>query len=163
MNETGNRDGVSREFAATKPKNPMVREETYRNGRLTGIGRTFFPNGKVERVVAYGESGREASVVEWNGTGQLTELRCADKPLLGTAFNTVMSGTVPRERVELFTVAAAQARSLYAQGKRISHEALWSNGKVSAGQSYGDQRVEAHFRTRHQGHSLVGRGARATS
>ncbi len=152
VNEIGNRDGVSREFAATAPKNRLVREERYQNGRSTGVGRIFFPNGKVERMTAYGENGREVSAVEWNDAGQLTELRCADKPVFGTAFNdAVICGHGAREsRVELFTHRGLlKSRSVFAQGKRISHETYWDNGKIARQiQTSGDRRVERRFSDR---------------
>src|SRR5215218_1092599 len=51
VNEKGNRDGLAREYAATRgPTNPLLREETLSNGTTVGIARTWYPSGQLKRV-----------------------------------------------------------------------------------------------------------------
>ncbi|MFT3956509.1 MAG: hypothetical protein QM722_19635 [Piscinibacter sp.] len=51
VNERGNRDGVARTYAATAgAKNPLLREETMRNGTTVGLARSWHAGGALRRA-----------------------------------------------------------------------------------------------------------------
>ena len=58
VNENGNREGLSRDYAATPGKNPLLREETLRNGTTVGLTRTWYESGQLRRVSFYGDKGQ---------------------------------------------------------------------------------------------------------
>jgi antitoxin component YwqK of YwqJK toxin-antitoxin module len=83
VDTAGNRDGEYREHAAHGGKqNPVLLEESYRHGKRVGRSHAYFPTGQLERVIVYGDDSRELAMAALNQAGQLTDLRCADHPLL---------------------------------------------------------------------------------
>ena len=85
VNARGNRDGLAREYARSDAgaKPVLVREETYRDGRTVGISRTWHGNGQLRRVAYHGDDDREQASAEFTPQGQLAELRCGARPMLG--------------------------------------------------------------------------------
>ena len=81
VNARGNLEGRAREFS---PTGQLLREATYENGHETGLVRSFHPGGQLRRVAFYAEPGERASV-EFTERGQLSALRCGDKPMLAPA------------------------------------------------------------------------------
>ena len=82
VNENGNREGLSRDYAATPGKNPLLREETLRNGTTVGLTRTWYESGQLRRVSFYGDKGQNEAVAEFTPGGKLSELRCAARAQL---------------------------------------------------------------------------------
>lgn len=81
-NAQGNRHGLVREYAGRGADNPLVLEQTYDNGNLRGIARSWHPAGGLKRVAFHDDSGRELAHAEFNAGGQLTRLRCAERSVL---------------------------------------------------------------------------------
>lgn len=133
VNERGNRDGVAREYAATAgSRNPLLREETLRNGTTVGLARSWYPNETLRRVSFHGDDGREQAVAEFNDKGQLSDLRCAPQPLLAPAADDAAwcghrggAATVSlyNNRGEL------TGRRVHDRGELRLRESLWGNGK----------------------------------
>lgn len=135
VNEKGNRDGRSREFAATPgASNQVLRDETLRNGTTVGLARTLLASGTLKRVSFHGDDGREQAVAEFTPQAKLAELRCGAQPLLAPdADDATWCGHRGREpvTVELFASnGAVRGRLTHQRGERRKVEALWDNGKL---------------------------------
>lgn len=75
VNANGNSHGLRREFY---PGGQLKSEANYDNGDLVGLSRSFHRNGQVATLRFSARRGEApGSVMEWNESGQLTELRCA--------------------------------------------------------------------------------------
>jgi len=134
VNERGNRDGLAREFAG-KPggSNPLLREETYRNGTTVGRARSWHADGTVlRRVAMHDDEGRELASAEFTTQGKLRELRCAPQPLLAPDADDARwcgHGAQPGA-VEFFNDAGVlTGRATHERGERRRSESLWGNGK----------------------------------
>jgi antitoxin component YwqK of YwqJK toxin-antitoxin module len=135
VNERGNRDGLSREYAATPgPKNQLLREETARNGTTTGLARSWYADGTLKRLTFYGDDGREQAVAEFTQQGRLTELRCANQPRLAPdADDATWCGHRGKgiATVELYASNGnLRGRISHERGERRKVETLWDNGKL---------------------------------
>ena len=134
VNERGNRDGLAREWArAESGKSVLVREETYRDGRNTGTTRTWYPSGQLRRVSSHGDDDREQAVAEFTPQGQLAELRCATRPVLGSDFDdkTACGHAGAASNVTLYAgKGQPRARLSFERGERKKSETLWDNGAV---------------------------------
>ena len=130
INDKGNREGLAREFF---PGGKPAHEETYRNGDTVGVSRSWHANGALKRVTARDDDGREAAFAEFNDHGQLKELRCAERPLMGKDVDDAkLCGHGVREPVmrELYSDGGAvRARVSHLAGRRVRYESLWDNGK----------------------------------
>lgn len=130
LNANGNMQGRAREFS---PAGRVLREAIYENGHETGLTRSFHPGGQVRRIAFYAEPGERASA-EFTERGQLSALRCGDKPMLAPAVDDVrLCGFVNGpSQVELFdSKGILRSRLAYAAGKRVRSEDLYDNGKPS--------------------------------
>ena len=89
VNERGNRDGRSREYAATPGTNQLLRDLTLRNGTPVGLARTWHANGQLKRATFYGDDAgnREQAYAEFTPQGQLSELRCGKQAVLAPAID----------------------------------------------------------------------------
>ena len=135
VNERGNRDGLAREWSRAEAgaKPTLVKEETYRDGRNTGIARTWYPSGQLRRVGWYGDDDREQAVAEFTPQGQLAELRCAPRPLLGGDFDdkTACGHAGTASNVTLYSAKGQpRARLSFERGERRKSETLWESGAV---------------------------------
>lgn len=133
VNERGNRDGLAREFAATPgERNPLLREETLRNGTTVGLARSWHANGALKRASFHGDDGREQAVAEFNERGQLGELRCAAQPLLAPAADDAAwcGHRGGPATVTLFNSRGEMTgRRVHERGELRSRESFWDNGK----------------------------------
>lgn len=140
VNEQGNRDGPGREFSTVTGK--VIREDISRNGSTIGLSRSFYPDGQPKRLSLRNEAGRELAVVEYTARGQLRELRCADKPLLGKETNETelcgfglrgksVTSALYGEKGELRT------RLTHLEGARMASEGYWDNGKLRSQEEIG--------------------------
>jgi antitoxin component YwqK of YwqJK toxin-antitoxin module len=134
VNERGNRDGLAREWARGEGggKSQLVREETYRDGRDSGIARSWYPSGQLRRVSFHGDE-REQASAEFTAQGQLAELRCTSRPVLGTDFDdkTACGHDGAVSAVVLYSgKGQPRGRVAYEHGERRKSETLWDNGAV---------------------------------
>ncbi|WP_038202091.1 toxin-antitoxin system YwqK family antitoxin [Xenophilus azovorans] len=147
VNEKGNMDGRAREFDAA---GKVVREATYANGRTVGLARSFYPTGQLRRVSFHEEPGGERAVAEFNERGQLTELRCADRPVLAPAVDDAKlcghAGASPAG-VDLFdSRGTLRQRLALRAGQRVRAERFHDNGQVAARMAQeGDRLTEQQF------------------
>ncbi|MFT3666369.1 toxin-antitoxin system YwqK family antitoxin [Piscinibacter sp.] len=133
VNERGNRDGLAREYAATPgANNPLLREETLRNGSTVGLARAWYANGTLRRASFHGDDGREQAVAEFNERGQLAELRCAARPQLAPAADDAAwcghrGAPAP---VSLYDGRGALAGTrVFERGELRRRESYWDDGK----------------------------------
>ena len=145
VNANGNMHGLAREFS---PTGRVLREAIYENGHETGLTRSFHPGGQVRRIAFYAEPGERASA-EFTERGQLSALRCGDKPMLAPAVDDArLCGFVNGpSQVELFDgKGTLRSRLAYAAGKRVRSEELYDNGKPSLQDEInGSQRLERRW------------------
>ena len=135
INERGNRDGLSREWARAESgsKSVLVREETLRDSRTVGIARSWHANGQLRRVSFHGDDDPEQASAEFTPQGQLAELRCAARPVLGGDFDdkTACGFAGAASNVTLYGgKGVAKARVSFERGERRRIETLWDNGAV---------------------------------
>lgn len=133
VNERGNRDGLSREYAA-KPgaKNPLLHEETQRNSRTVGLTRSWYASGTLRRAAFHGDDGNEQAVAEFNEGGQLTELRCGSEPLLAPAADDAAwcGHRGGASSVSLYgSKGDLKGRRVYERGEMRKRESLWEGGR----------------------------------
>ena len=135
VNERGNRDGIAREYARgdAGAKPVLVREETYRDGRTVGIARSWHGNGQLRRVAFHGDDDREQASAEFTAQGQLAELRCGARPLLGADADDARwcghAGT-PANVVLYSAKGLPRARVSYERGQARRSELLDDGGVV---------------------------------
>jgi antitoxin component YwqK of YwqJK toxin-antitoxin module len=147
----------------------LLRESTYDGGQELGLARSFHPDGRLRRAAYRTEPGGERAVAEFSARGQLTLLRCADKPMLGPAVDDrrLCGFDKASSTVELFDdKGVLRSRLVYLHGKRLRAESLYDNGKVAAQEEViGNQRIERQFSSagvkRRESMSLLQEGARA--
>jgi antitoxin component YwqK of YwqJK toxin-antitoxin module len=135
VNERGNRDGRSREYAATAATpNPLLLEETLRNGTTVGQARSWHANGKLRRISFHDDDGRELAQAGFTPQGQLSELRCATRPLLAPDVDdAALCGHQAGKPVTATLHAengTPRARLNHERGERRKYESLWDNGQV---------------------------------
>lgn len=146
VNAAGNTDGPAREFAAN---GKVLREASYDDGNEIGLVRSFYPSGQLRRVSYFAESAGERAFAEFTERGQLSALRCGDKPVLApTTDDTKLCGFGGSpSRVELFDgKGILRSRLSYLAGKRMRSEDFYDNGKPAAQDELaGNQRIERRF------------------
>jgi antitoxin component YwqK of YwqJK toxin-antitoxin module len=135
VNARGNRDGVAREYAPAAPgaKPVVVREESYRDGRTVGIARSWYDNGRLRRIAFFGDDGREQASAEFNAQGQLAELRCGKRALLGPDADDAHwcgHAGAPSQVVLYSGKGVAKARLRYEGGEARGAELLDERGVV---------------------------------
>ncbi|VWX60146.1 conserved exported hypothetical protein [Burkholderiales bacterium 8X] len=145
VNARGNREGQAREFS---PTGQLLYQSSYDNGRETGLARSYYPNGQLRRLTFYAEPGERASA-EFTERGQLSALRCGDKPMLAPLLDDARLcgfGASPGQ-VELFdTKGVVRSRLVFAAGKRVRAENLYDNGKpASLIETSATQRIERRW------------------
>jgi antitoxin component YwqK of YwqJK toxin-antitoxin module len=127
----------------------LLRESTYDGGQELGLARSFHPDGKLKRAAYRTEPGGERAVAEFSARGQLTFLRCADKPMLAPAVDDrrLCGFDKASSTVELFDdKGVLRSRLVYLHGRRLRAESLYDNGKVAAQEDViGNQRIEKQF------------------
>ncbi|MBO9514623.1 MAG: hypothetical protein J7549_10950 [Variovorax sp.] len=146
VNATGNMHGLAREFASN---GRVVREATYDDGHETGLVRSFYPTGQLRRVTYFADSAGERAFAEFTERGQLSALRCGDKPVLAPAADDAKLCGFDNgpSRVELFDgKGILRSRLAYLSGKRVRSEDFYDNGKPAAqDELVGNQRTERRF------------------
>ncbi|VTU16624.1 MORN repeat variant [Variovorax sp. PBL-H6] len=147
VNARGNMEGGAREFSPATGR--VLREATYDDGHETGLTRSFHPNGQLRRATFYAEPG-ERAYAEFTERGQLSALRCGDKPLLAPVVDDAQLcgfvGSTPSQ-VELFDAKGTlRTRLAYLAGKRVRSEELYDNGKPAMQDEIsGNQRTERRW------------------
>ena len=146
VNAKGNMEGPAREFA---PNGKVVRESVYADSNEVGLIRVFYPGGARRRIAFNGEGSREIASVEFTEAGQLSALRCGEKPALGPSFDDAracgFSGTPAP--IELFdSKGTLRQRITYSVGKRTRWESLYDNGQPeTTGEINGTQSTTRRF------------------
>ncbi len=135
VNERGNRDGLAREWsrADAAGKSVLVREETYRDGHNVGLAKSWYPSGTLRRLTFYGDDEREQAYAEFNMQGQLYELRCAARPVLGSDFDDKAAcgfSGAPSTVVFYGGKGQPRARAVFVAGVRQKSDTLWDSGAV---------------------------------
>ncbi|KWT97889.1 MULTISPECIES: hypothetical protein [unclassified Variovorax] len=147
LNARGNMEGPAREFSPATGR--VLREAVYDNGHETGLTRSFHPGGQLRRATFYAEPG-ERAYAEFTERGQLSALRCGDKPLLAPVVDDArlcgFVGSTPSQ-VELFDAKGIlRTRLAYLAGKRLRSEELYDNGKPAMQDEIsGNQRTERRW------------------
>ncbi|MGJ7510451.1 toxin-antitoxin system YwqK family antitoxin [Variovorax sp. GT1P44] len=146
VNARGNMEGRAREYS---PAGQVLRDATYDDGHETGLVRSFYPSGQLRRVTYFADVAGERASVEFTERGQLSALRCGDKPVLAPAVDDARLcgfGNAPSQ-VELFdNKGILRSRLSYLAGKRVRSEELYDNGKPAAlDELAGNQRTERRF------------------
>ncbi len=146
LNLNGKLQGRAREFSAS---GQMLRDAVYNNGTLVDLERRFHPNGQLLRAAVYSRTGVELAAVDFTPRGQLSALRCSDKPVLAPTFDDAQAcGFVDGpSQVALFSDHGQMRERLrFAAGKRVGLETLYSNGKLKQQEELTDtSRVERSF------------------
>ncbi|MGK6308517.1 toxin-antitoxin system YwqK family antitoxin [Variovorax sp. DT-64] len=147
LNARGNLEGPAREFSPATGR--VLREAVYDDGHETGLSRSFHPGGQLRRATFYAEPG-ERAYAEFTERGQLSALRCGDKPLLAPVVDDArlcgFVGSTPSQ-VELFDAKGIlRTRLAYLAGKRLRSEELYDNGKPAMQDEIsGNQRTERRW------------------
>lgn len=149
VNAKGNIQGRAREFS---PTGRVLREANYDDGQERGLVRSFYPDGKLRRVIFYPDTGSnsERASAEFTERGQLSALRCADAPTLSPAVDDArlcgFSGTGPSQ-VDLFDAQGSlRSRLSYVSGKRTRLQNFYDNGKTAMlDETVGNQRTEQNY------------------
>lgn len=146
VNARGNMEGRAREYS---PTGQVLRDAIYDDGHEMGLVRSFYPSGQLRRVTYFADVVGERASVEFTERGQLSALRCGDKPVLAPAADDARLcgfGNAPSQ-VELFdNKGILRSRLSYLSGKRVRSEELYDNGKpASLDEITGNQRTERRF------------------
>ncbi|MDM0115754.1 hypothetical protein QTI66_26630 [Variovorax sp. J22R133] len=127
----------------------LASESTLDDGHEVGLIRNFHPDGSLRRVSFRDESGADRAVAEFTPRGQLSLLRCADKPLLAPVVDDARLCGFGKttSTVELFDInGLLRSRITWLNGKRLRSESLYDNGKVATQEEFnGKRRVERRF------------------
>lgn len=133
VNERGNRDGLAKEFAGKPGANPLLREETLRNGTTVGRLRTWHAEGGALRSVAmHDDKGQEQARAEFTREGRLRELRCASQPLLAPDADDARwcgHGGQPGSAEFFNDAGTLTGRATHERGELRRGEMLFANGK----------------------------------
>jgi antitoxin component YwqK of YwqJK toxin-antitoxin module len=133
VNERGNRHGLQREYAASKGANPLLQEQTFRDGTGMGVARAWYHSGRLRSISFHGPDGREQAAAEFTEGGELRDLRCAPQPLLGPDVDDIrLCGHAGVSTVEFRSSSsggAPGARATFEAGVRTRYETLFANGR----------------------------------
>lgn len=138
-NAKGNRHGLSKTF---DQDGQLIEEETYDNGKTIGISQFWYSNGQLKRATYYGKgaddqsiSGRQQASVSWTQSGLLSELQCANEPVLKPVYNDekYCGHRGKPSTVDLYNYSGVLAsRSVFLAGKKQSYQVFWNDGKTLA-------------------------------
>lgn len=146
VNEKGNQQGRRREFG---PEGQVLRDATYDNGDTVGLDRSFHPNGQLRRVALREAASRsDVAEAEFTPSGQLRELRCADRPVLSPTVDdaTLCGFAKPSDLTYFRDDGRPSARARFERGQRVRHETLHDNGSVARSTELKDnRRTERQF------------------
>lgn len=146
VNENGNLEGRLREFG---PNGQVLREATYRNGDETGLSRAFHPSGRLRRVALHDPATRsELAIAEFTATGQLRDLRCADRPVLAPAVDdaALCGFTSPSDLTFHRDDGRPTDRVRLERGQRVRQVTLDENATPRrVTETQGQRRVEQQF------------------
>ena len=138
-NEKGNREG---EFKQYDPAGKLLSEERYVNSDLIGVQTYYYPSGQLKRRSIHEPRKGALASLEYNDRGQLTDLRCADKPLLGD--DRALCGFDGKaSEVTLYNSRGeVSGKMRYEGGRRTAVASLGSSGAVvRSDEVAGDRRV----------------------
>jgi antitoxin component YwqK of YwqJK toxin-antitoxin module len=141
VNEKGNQHGLAREFS---PDGTVLSQVHYDNGNLLGLARYFYPDGQL-RGVSYSDAGKGVlASADFTARGQLSDLRCGDRPLLVPDVDDARLCGFAGEpsQVELIgNKGLLRSRLSYLAGKPVRSEDFYANGTPSAQTERADGRL----------------------
>ena len=138
-NERGNRDGEAKRYDAD---GVLVAEERYIDGSTAGVQTAYHKNKQIRRRSFDEPRKGTLASLEYNERGQMSELRCADKPLLGD--DRVLCGFDGKiSDVTLYNGKGdIIAKARYENGKRLATEVFAKPGVVARSEEVqGERRV----------------------
>jgi antitoxin component YwqK of YwqJK toxin-antitoxin module len=151
LDDSGRREGRNREFAATSGgNNPVLLDETYRDGSAVGIGRNWFASGQLKRVQFNADKGYTVAYATFTADGKLKELLCSDRVRLAPHADDARwcghSGNAPAA-ITLYSDAGKVSGSVtYEKGELRKREQLGDNGKpLEQMESTREGGIERHF------------------
>jgi antitoxin component YwqK of YwqJK toxin-antitoxin module len=133
-NEKGNREGIARTFG---PDGLVLTEEQLINSERQGLQKRYYPGGALQALSFHeakpaGSRSQELASIELTTQGQISELRCAQRPVL--RFERIddrqLCGFAGLSKVDLYSAERKTGRLELLQGKRLLSETLWDNGTV---------------------------------
>jgi len=130
--------------------NRVTRDAVYDDGQQLGLSRLFYPDGTLRRAAFRAEPGGDRAVAEFTVKGRLSQLRCADKPLLAPAVDDArLCGfrTGEPATVDLFDGQdVRRSRVVHQAGRRLRTESYYDNGIVATQEEQiGDCRFERQY------------------
>jgi antitoxin component YwqK of YwqJK toxin-antitoxin module len=132
VNDKGNRDGRVREFSET---GQVLRDETFSNGRTTGVGVSYYANGQIKRATSFNDQGREQAYAEYSEQGKLHNLRCTEQPVMGKLVDdrNLCGHAGKASVVDMYTYKGAlSGRATYLAGIRTVFDSFWPDGTLAA-------------------------------
>jgi antitoxin component YwqK of YwqJK toxin-antitoxin module len=136
VDAAGERDGEYRELAAISGKrNPVLLEESYRHGKRVGRLHAYYSSGELERVIVYDDDSHELARAELNKAGQLSDLRCADRPVLAPDVDDAPwcgDDQEPKELPLYDAVGRVRARVRFVRGERAYETRYRADGSLEA-------------------------------
>lgn len=143
-NAQRNRDGDYKELDA---EGNLLTEERYANGSLAGMQVYYYKNKQVKRR-SFSEPGKGSlASIEYNERGQIMQLRCADKLLLGDDRAPCGFEGRPAEVTFYNAKGEVTGQARHENGKRLSMTALAGAGVVAR-----SEEVQGERRTLRQHH-----------
>lgn len=136
VDAAGKRDGEYLEYEAHRgSRNPVLFDATYRHGKLVGRSHAYYPTGELRRVIVYGDDARELAMAEFNKARELTDLRCADHPVLAPDVNDEAwcgDAPEPKELPLYDAVGRVRARVRFVHGERAYETRYHTDGSLEA-------------------------------
>jgi antitoxin component YwqK of YwqJK toxin-antitoxin module len=172
VNEKGNRDGPYKEF---NREGDLIVESIYHDGNNIGVFKRYHGNRQLHRLSFYEsraqtQSTQEIASAVFSENGQLSELRCAQRPVLkphGFDDETAC-GYKGLANLELFRTGRLSSKQRWLQGRLVRDEILSENGNprslmvrqsTNAGEEQSDTLFYATGVKRRETLSLLSNGA----
>jgi antitoxin component YwqK of YwqJK toxin-antitoxin module len=138
-NIKGNKEGNSKTYAA----GVLVADEQYQSGSNVGLQKYFFESGALQRLTFYEITRpispdspfietRERASITLNKNGKLSDVRCANKPVI--EFEKIndqkLCGFQGEVQLELFSGDALDMRKSFLNGEVTATASYWGTGKI---------------------------------
>jgi len=129
---------------------PLASSARYVDGQQLGLSTRYQADGGLRRAAFRAETGGERAMAEFTAQGQLSQLRCADEPLLAPAVDDArLCGFVdgkPAE-VDLFDEEGRRrSRLVWRAGKLQRAESYYDNGGIATQEAWiGNRRIVREY------------------
>jgi antitoxin component YwqK of YwqJK toxin-antitoxin module len=139
VNAKGNRDGSNKTYSQS---GVLLTDEVYLNGANVGLQKSFYDTGALRRLSFYEKRNNSASAfvvtdeiasIEFTPKGKLRDVRCATKPVITFEkySDNQLCGFSEKATVELFSGDTLEESRTIENGKFISRDWFWPDGKPS--------------------------------